>query len=131
MRLAIAALLIGSVLLGGCSRAQTYAAEPRLAPRLYGQSQYSDGYAQPDNEQPDTSSPSPSDYAPRKPSYEPASPANPLGPVPRTNSKYRYRIQEARAAEADVHRKPRAAVEPTHRSWRVLGREGAGVLLIS
>jgi hypothetical protein len=99
MRLAIAASLIASVLLGGCLRAQTYAAEPRLAPRLYGQGQYSDGYAQPDNEQPDTSSPSPSssDYAPPKPSYEPASPANPLGPVPRTNSRNRYVIQEARA----------------------------------
>jgi hypothetical protein len=99
MRFAIAALLIGSVFLGGCSRAQTYATEPRLAPRLYGQGQYSDGYAQPDNEQPDTSSPSPSsgDYVPSKPGYEPASPANPLGPVPRTNPKYRYLIQEARA----------------------------------
>ena len=40
MRLALAVLMIASAFVGGCSRAQTYAAEPRLAPRMYGQGQH-------------------------------------------------------------------------------------------
>jgi hypothetical protein len=93
MRIAIAALLVGSVFLGGCSSGQTYAAEPRLQPRLYGQGQYSDDYAQPDSAPP----PSSSDYAPPDTGNQPGSPKDPLGPAPRTNSEHHYRIQEARA----------------------------------
>jgi hypothetical protein len=73
MRIAIAALLVGSVFLGGCSSGQTYAAEPRLQPRLYGQGQYSDDYAQPDSAPP----PSSSDYAPPDTGNQPGSPKDP------------------------------------------------------
>jgi hypothetical protein len=98
MRLALAVLLIASALVGGCSRAQTYVAEPRLAPRMYGQGQHLNGQ-RPDNQQPNTEAPYPSSggYAIPNPSSEPASRENPLGPVPRTDSKPRYPIQEARA----------------------------------
>lgn len=98
MRLALAVLLIASAFVGGCSRAQTYAAEPRLAPRMYGQGQHLNGQ-QPVDLQPNTEAPAPSssDYDASKPSNEPASRENPLGPVPRTDSKHRYLIQEARA----------------------------------
>jgi hypothetical protein len=101
MRLALAVLLIASAFVGGCSRAQTYAAEPRLAPRMYGQGQH---LPQPDTQQPDADSapPSSSGNDAPNPSYEPASRGNPsrdcpLEPVPRKDSKPRYLIQEARA----------------------------------
>lgn len=101
MRLALAVLLIASAFVGGCSRAQTYAAEPRLAPRMYGQGQH---LPQPDTQQPDADSapPSSSGNDAPNPSYEPASrdyPSRdyPLEPVPRKDSKPRYLIQEARA----------------------------------
>jgi hypothetical protein len=98
MRLALAVLLIASTFVGGCSRAQTYAAEPRLAPRMYGQGQHS-GAPQPDTQQPDADSapPSSSGNDAPDPSYEPASRDYPLEPVPRKDSKPRYLIQEARA----------------------------------
>jgi hypothetical protein len=98
MRLALAGLLIASIFVGGCSRVQSYAAEPRLAPRMYGQGQHS-GAPQPDTQQPDADSapPSSSGNDAPNPSYEPASRDYPLEPVPRKDSKPRYLIQEARA----------------------------------
>lgn len=98
MRLALAVLLIASAFVGGCSRAQTYAAEPRLAPRMYGQGQHLNGQQPVDVQQEkEAPAPSSSDYDMPNPSSEPASRENPLGPVPRTDSKHRYLIQEARA----------------------------------
>ena len=99
MRLALAVLLIASACVAGCARAQTY---PQLAPaRMYGQGQHLNGQ-QPVDVQQEKEAPAPSSsgYDMPTPSSEPASRENPLGPVPRTDSKRRYLIQEARARQA-------------------------------
>jgi hypothetical protein len=87
MRIAVAAALVGSVALAGCCRPwQTSAAEPLPAePQPYGQGPYSNSYSR-------SYAPSSGQYGPPPLSagYEAASPSNPLGPVPRSNSQYEY-----------------------------------------
>ena len=94
MRLSLAVLLIASALVGGCSRAHTFSAEPELAPRPYGQDQYAE---EPGNPPADANSalPSSSGYDERTPSHKPPSRERAPAPVPRTDSKHRYLIQEA------------------------------------